>query len=141
MIREFQQSDIDQVISIWLEASIKAHDFVNSDFWKSKVKEMRELYIPSGETYVYEEERIIKGFISLYKDTLAAIFVSPDSQGTGIGRQLMKKAKDVRDSLNLTVYKENPKSIEFYKKCGFKIEQEQIDKHTGHPELVMKFTS
>jgi len=141
MIREFQQSDIDQVISIWLEASIKAHDFVNSDFWKSKVKEMREIYIPSGETYVYEEERIIKGFISLYNDTLAAIFVSPDSQGTGIGRQLMEKAKDVHDSLNLTVYKENPKSIEFYKKCGFKIEQEQIDKHTGHPELVMKFTS
>jgi len=29
MIRKFQQSDIDQVISIWLEASIKAHDFVD----------------------------------------------------------------------------------------------------------------
>ena len=141
MIRKFQQSDIDQVISIWLEASIKAHDFVNSEFWKSKVKDMMEIYIPSGETYVYEKEGIIKGFISLYKDTLAAIFVSPDCQGTGIGKQLMRKAKEVRDNVNLTVYKENQKSIEFYKKCGFKIELEQIDKHTGHPELLMKFDS
>ena len=141
MIRNFQQSDIDQVISIWLEASIKAHEFVDSEFWKSKVKDMREIYIPSGETYVYEEGGIIKGFVSLYNDTLGAIFVSPDSQGTGIGMQLMRKAKDVRDNLNLTVYKENTKSIEFYKKCGFIIKQEQIDKHTGHPELVMKFNS
>lgn len=141
MIRNFQQPDIDQVISIWLEASIKAHDFVDSEFWNSKVKDMREIYIPSGETYVCEEEGIIKGFVSLYNDTIAAIFVSPDSQGTGIGMQLMRKAKDVRDNLNLTVYKENTKSIEFYRKCGFKIEQEQIDKHTGHPELVMKFNS
>ncbi len=33
-----------------------AHDFVKSEFWKSKVDDMREIYIPSGETYVYEEE-------------------------------------------------------------------------------------
>jgi len=141
MIRNFQQTDIDQVISIWLEASIQAHDFVDSEFWKSKVEDMREIYIPSGETYVYEEGGIIKGFVSLYNDTVAAIFVSPDSQGTGIGMQLMRKAKDVRDNLNLTVYKDNTKGIAFYKKCGFTIEQEQIDTHTGCHELVMKFNS
>ena len=140
MIRELQQSDMDQVINIWLEASIKAHDFVKIEFWKSKAKDMREIYIPSGETYVYEEEAI-RGFVCLCSDTLAALFVSPEFQGTGIGGRLMKKAKDIRKNLNLTVYKENTKSIEFYKKCGFKIEQEQIDEHTGHPELIMKFES
>jgi putative acetyltransferase len=140
-IRKFRQSDIDQVIDIWLEASIKAHDFVDSEFWKSKVKEMRDIYIPSAETYVYEEKDIIKGFVSLCDDTLAAIFVSPDSQGAGIGTQLMIKAKDIRGNLSLKVYKENIKSIEFYKKCGFDIEREQIDKITGHPELLMKFNS
>lgn len=80
---------------------------------------MRGIYIPSGETYVYEEEGIIKGFVSLYEDTLAAILVYPNSQRTGIGKQLMRKAKEVRDNLNLSVYKENLSSIEFYKKCGF----------------------
>ncbi len=75
MIRKFQQPDIDQIIDIWLEASIEAHDFISSEFWKSKVKDMREVYIPSGETYVYEENGKIKGFASLFNDTLAAIFV------------------------------------------------------------------
>lgn len=102
---------------------------------------MKEIYIPSAENYVYEHEETIKGFISLFNDTLAALFVSPSFQGTGIGKQLIKKAKDVRDHLNLTVYKENQRSIEFYKRCGFEIEQEQIDEHTGHPEVVMTFNS
>ncbi len=139
MIRKFQQSDIDQVINIWLDASVKAHDFVEKEFWESRVKDMREIYIPSAETYIYEEEYIIKGFVSLYNDTIAAIFVSPAFQGEGIGGKLMKKVKDIRDNLSLTVYKKNIKSIEFYHKCGFKIAREQIDEHTGHPELVMKF--
>lgn len=141
MIRKFELSDMDKVISIWLEASINAHNFVDNSFWESKVKDMREIYIPSAENYVYENEETIMGFISLYNDTLAAIFVSPDFQGKGIGQQLMGKAKNVRNHLNLTVYKENHRSIEFYKQCGFEIKQEQIDEHTGHPELMMTFSS
>ncbi len=45
MIRNFEQSDLNQVINIWLEASMKAHDFISSDFWKSKVKDMRNIYV------------------------------------------------------------------------------------------------
>jgi len=137
MIRQVQQSDMDQVIAIWLEASIKAHDFVTREFWESKVEDMREIYIPSGETWVCEKEGSIRGFLSLVENTLAAIFVSPDYQGTGIGKQLMTRAKEVRSNLNLTVYKENRKGVEFYEKCGFQVEREQIDEHTGHPELLM----
>lgn len=141
MIRKFEQSDIDQVINIWLEASMKAHDFVSNEFWKSKVKDMRDIYIPVSENYVYEEEETIKGFASLHEDTLAAIFVHPNSQGAGIGKQLMGTVQEARETLTLTVYKENRGSFEFYNKCGFKVESEQVDEHTGHPELVMKWSS
>ncbi|MCP4117037.1 MAG: N-acetyltransferase [Desulfobacteraceae bacterium] len=140
MIRNFQEPDMDQVLKIWFEASIMAHDFIEKEFWEAKVTDMREVYLPSAETYVYDEEGMIKGFISLYEDTIAAIFVSPTAQGKGIGKQLMEKAKGVRQSLNLTVYKKNSKSIDFYKKCAFKTQREQIDEHTGHPELLMTFT-
>ncbi len=129
---------MEQVLSIWLEASIKAHNFVEKKFWEYKVADMRDIYIPAAETYVYGEDGVMKGFLSLHNETLAAIFVSPNFQSKGIGKQLMAKAKKIRNNLNLTVYKENKKSIEFYKKCGFKIENEQIDEHTGHPELLMK---
>jgi putative acetyltransferase len=140
MIRYFESSDTDQVISIWLVASIEAHDFVKKEFWESKVADMRDIYLPASETYVYEDNGIIKGFVSLHGDVLAAIFVSPGEQGKGIGGQLVAKSKQARRNLSLTVYKSNQKSVEFYKKCGFKTVSEQVDEHTGHPELLMVFS-
>ncbi len=141
MIRAYQKPDIDQILSIWLEASIKAHNFIEKGFWESKVIDMREIYLPGSEIFVFEEDGMIKGFVALCGETLAAIFVSPKEQGKGIGKQLVDKSKEVSKNLNLTVYKENRDSIEFYKKCGFKMIKEQIDIHTGHVEILMAFNS
>ena len=141
MIRKYEQSDIDQILKIWLTASIIAHKFVPKDFWKSKVKDIKEIYIPMAETYVYEDRGIVEGFIALIDNTIAAVFVTPGNQGKGIGKLLINKAKKIRKNLNLCVYKENQNSTEFYKKCGFIVKKEQIDELTGHPELVMEFNS
>lgn len=141
MIRDFESSDMNDVLDIWLRASIEAHRFVESEFWKLKIDDMREIYIPASDTYVFTENRIVKGFFSLHGDTLAAMFVSPDSQSKGIGQQLMKKVKSLRKKLDLTVYRENPRSIQFYRKCGFTIIRERMDEHTGHIEILMKYSS
>jgi putative acetyltransferase len=139
MIREFESADMNDVLDIWLKASIKAHSFVESRFWESKIDDMRETYIPTSDTYVFKENGIIKGFFSLHGDTLATMFVSPNFQGKGIGQKLMDKAKSIRNKLNLTVYHENPKSIQFYRKCGFAIVKERVDEHTGHIEIIMEY--
>ena len=141
MIRPFTPFDMEQVLSIWFEASIKAHDFVAKEFWESKVSDMRKKYIPDSDTYIFLDNGIIKGFFSLYGNTLAAIFVSPDFQGKGIGRQLVDKAKSLRRKLNLTVYRENPQSVQFYSNCGFTIIKERVNEHTGHIEILMEYNS
>jgi len=138
MIREYREADIDHILDIWLSASIKAHSFVGSKFWQSKVSEMRELYIPASETFVYEVEEQIAGFYCLYGNTLAAVFVSPSLQGQGIGSALMDDAKSRRSCLQLSVYSQNAPSIRFYKKHGFIALNEQIDEQTGHPEFIME---
>lgn len=129
------------VLDIWLRASIKAHGFVPTAFWESKIDDMRKTYIPESDTYVFIEDEMIKGFFSLHGNTLAAMFVSPDFQGKGIGRQLMDKAKSLRTKLNLTVYQKNPRSIDFYQKSGFMVVREQVDEHTGHMEFLMEYTA
>ena len=141
MIRTFESSDMNDVLNIWLEASIRAHGFVGKEFWESRVDDMRETYVPDSDTYVYSENGTVKGFFSLHADSLAAMFVSPDAQGKGIGQQLMNKAKSLRRKLNLTVYLENEKSILFYRKCGFKPIEERVDEHTGHIEILMEYGS
>lgn len=141
MIRSFKQSDIENILNVWLKASIEAHSFMPAEYWESKVNDMREIYLPASENYVYEDDVEILGFISIYQNNLAALFVSPSTQGNGIGSKLIEYIKDKYKKLNLCVYKENKNSIAFYKKHGFTIAGERIDEHTGHPEINMKLDS
>jgi len=128
-------------LNIWLQASVKAHDFVSREYWESQLDKMRTVYIPASENYVYETDSKIIGFYSLHQDMLAAIFVSPEHQGRGVGTALLDHAKSKRTQLNLTVYKENQASYEFYLSQGFSVVREQSDEHTGHPEYSMIFTT
>ncbi len=138
MIRKFHHTDMEAVLSIWLTASKKAHDFIAAEYWEAQLTNMRERYIPASETYVYEYQSEVVGFYALYENRLAAIFVLPGFQGKGIGKLLISDAKSKRSELTLSVYKENVDSYHFYLFQGFKIVREQIDEHTGHPEYVMK---
>ncbi|MHC6530210.1 N-acetyltransferase [Vibrio proteolyticus] len=137
MIRKYNSNDLDSVLEIWLEASVKAHDFVSADFWESQVESMRNVYIPASEVFVYEIESKIVGFYALHENNLAAIFVFPAFQGQGIGKQLLSHAKAQRAILSLSVYKENQASYQFYLSQGFTVVSEQRDEHTGHPEYTM----
>jgi len=141
MIRKIEPEEISYVLDVWINASIQAHSFIDKEFWESKIDDMREIYIPNSDTYIFKENEIVKGFFSLHDNTLAAMFVSPEFQGNGIRRKMMEKAKSLRDRLELTAYKENPKSIEFYGKCGFQIIKEKVDIHTGHVEVLMNYGS
>ncbi|HBC3450883.1 TPA: N-acetyltransferase [Vibrio parahaemolyticus] len=137
MIRKYNENDMDSVLEIWLNASVKAHDFISAEFWESQVENMCNIYIPASETYVYEAESKVVGFYALYENSLAAIFVAPELQGQGIGKQLLSHAKTQRAELCLSVYKENRASYQFYLSQGFKVVSEQLDEHTGHPEYTM----
>lgn len=109
MIREYRAADTDTVLDIWLEASIKAHDFIAPEFWKSQVCNMRNIYLPASQTYVYLNGGQVRGFYSLHEGVLAAIFVSPTEQGCGIGKQLMTHAVAVPESVFECVQRESSK--------------------------------
>ncbi len=141
MIRESEPEDIHDVLDVWLFASIQAHGFMDRTFWESNMDAMRDIYIPGSDTYVFKENETIKGFFCLHGDVLAAMFVAPEFQGKGIGRKLMDKAKSLRNRLELTVYKENPKSMAFYQRCGFEIITEKVDDPTGHMEVLMRYAA
>lgn len=138
MIRKYNDNDMGSVLEIWLDASVKAHDFISTEFWESQVENMRNIYIPASETYVFVAGSRVVGFYALYENNLAAIFVSPELQGKGIGKYLLNHAKAQRAVLSLSVYKENQASYQFYLSQGFKVVREQLDEHTGHPKYIMK---
>jgi len=140
MVRKSKQSDNKAIVKIWLAASIQAHDFMPPEYWESKADDMLNIYIPVSDTYVYETKGAIAGFLSLHESRIAALFVSPNLQGQGIGSKLLEFGKTINNDLSLCVYKCNTKSISFYKTHGFKAVGEQVDVHTNYPEIMMKMS-
>lgn len=139
MIRKLDNKDVNRIMEIWLESTIKAHSFIEKEYWQSNYNTVKDVYIPIAETYVYEENDVIKGFISIIdKEFIGALFVDNDYQGLGVGSKLINFVLNKYDTLSLAVYKENFKSVRFYEKMGFEILSEEINEDSKHPEYIMK---
>jgi|GEM_PF-398340 len=138
-VRKMQTSDLDQLVTIWLEASLIAHDFVSPSFWKNQQQAMKEIYLPQAEVWVIENSTQIAGFAALMDNTIAALFVDPKLQGKGFGSQLMFYIQKIYNQLELQVFKKNKKSIDFYVNKGFAIEKTQKNIATEEAEYVMKW--
>lgn len=138
-IRRYRETDLDEMVKIWYDASIIAHSFVPASFWALQKNAMTEKYLPSTENYVFEENGQISGFISLVKGRICALFVAPEMQGRGIGRALLKHARTLKGKLSLMVYKENERAFNFYTKYGFVTVNEEVDKYTGCVQILMEW--
>lgn len=122
MIRKFKNSDLNRVMDIWLETNLKAHDFINPQYWFDNYNLVKaSIILPVTKIYVYEENDEILGFIGLSKDYLEGIFVTEKYQSKGIGHQLIEYVKKETDSIHLDVYKKNIRAIKFYLKEGFEL--------------------
>ena len=92
MIRKMEKKDLDRVSKIWLDTNIKAHDFIPAQYWEKNYGPVREM-LPQAEVYVWEENGQIQGFVGLYEDYIAGIFVLEQVQSRGIGGQLLVISK------------------------------------------------
>jgi putative acetyltransferase len=139
MIRKLEDKDIDTIMDIWLESTIKAHAFIDEKYWNENYLTVKDVYIPMANTFVYEDIEGIKGFISIMNNEfIGALFVEVNSQGIGIGSELIDYVINIYDRLSLAVYKDNENAYKFYKNKGFNILSEEINKDTGCIEYIMK---
>ncbi len=136
MIRKFEKNDINNVMKIWKDENIKAHQFIPKEYWENSYIYVKEI-LPNAEIYVYVIEENIVGFIGLNQNYIEGIFVDTNNQCNGIGRSLLNKAKENKNYLTLSVYKKNINAIRFYKKNGFVIKNEKMDNNTKEIEYTM----
>ena len=133
MIRKFEKNDINDVMEIWKNENIKAHQFIKKEYWENNYNYVKEI-LPNAEIYVYIIEENIVGFIGLENNYIEGIFIDTNNQCKGIGTALLNKIKENKNTLTLSVYKKNTKAIKFYKKNNFIITSENIDESTNEIE-------
>ena len=140
MIRKLQKVDINRVADIWLKTNLKAHFFIPEQYWISNYEFVKEL-LPQTEVYVYEDDKMIQGFIGVSDEYIEGIFVSDEMQSRGIGKMLLDYIKDKKDRLQLKVYQKNVRAMSFYQREGFTIQSEEMDEFTREKEYVMNWES
>ena len=135
MIRKMQNTDINRVADIWLKTNLKAHDFIPEQYWTSNYELVKEM-MSQAEVYVYEDNKMIQGFVGLSNEYIEGIFVSNEMQSCGIGKLLLDYIKNKKIRLRLNVYQKNARALSFYQREGFDI---QYDNH-GRMQPITKVT-
>ena len=120
MIRKLQKVDINRVADIWLKTNLKVHFFISEQYWTSNYELVKEM-LPQAEVYVYEDDKIIQGFVGVRNEYIEGIFVF--------------------DEMQLNVYQKNARAMSFYQREGFTIQCEMMDEFTGEKEYVMNWES
>jgi putative acetyltransferase len=138
MIREYEEKDLSELLEVWYSASQVAHPFLDEDFFEQERRNIAAIHLPKAETWVYELDGVVVGFIALIGNEVGAIFVDARFHGQGIGRALMDKARRMRAVLELDVFKDNHVGRAFYEKYGFSQVNEYLHEETGLMQLRLR---
>lgn len=123
MIRKSQSEDMASILALWMKSTIYAHPFIEERYWHESEAIVRDVYLPAAQTWVWEENGQLKGFVSVLEARfVGALFVAPDALRHGIGKALLEYVQQRFPLLSLEVYQKNQSAVNFYHALGFRIE-------------------
>lgn len=140
MIRKYKEADLELLINIWYQSSTNAHPFLEDEFVEKVKKDMQEIYLPNSETWVFEEDNTIIGFISMIGNEIGGLFVSPNHFSKGTGTKLVNFISEIHDIIEVEVFKKNSIGCAFYKKYGFRLIKEYIHEETNNVLLRLRYS-
>ena len=140
MIRKYRAEDQEDLLDTWFAASSLAHPFLKPDFQAQERINIRDIYLPNTETWVYEENGTFLGFVSMLGNEVGAIFLLPEHHGRGIGRQLMDCVAEFHPVLEVEVFKRNNIGRAFYDRYGFVPFKEHMHEETGEVLIRMSYS-
>ena len=138
MIRKLRPTELSNVMQIWLDANLETHPFIQAQYWHKTADHVRKL-LASAEIYVYEteEDHKLVGFIGLFDNHIAGLFVHRAYRSTGVGKALIDYAKLSKAYLVLHVFKQNKRAYRFYRREDFQLSRTLTDPDTQQTEYEM----
>jgi putative acetyltransferase len=131
LIRKYQPTDCHQLLDVWDRASALAHSFLSKEFIEQERHNIPKVYLPVAETWVWETNGQLVGFMALIGNEIGGLFVDPEFQRRGIGGALVEKAQSLRGDLVVEVFEKNLLGRAFYQKMGFQFLRQKFHEETG----------
>ncbi|TLQ04468.1 GNAT family N-acetyltransferase [Pediococcus stilesii] len=136
-LRQITDQELDQIMEIWIEGNVSAHDFISPVYWQNNKELVRKMIAASIIYVITKNDDHIVGFAGIQKNYLAGIFIKKDFQNQGLGKELLNCIKLDYNELFLSVYNKNQSAKAFYLKNQFTRSTSQLDKATGEIETTM----
>ena len=146
MIRPYAAPDLEDLLDTWEASSRLAHPFLEDTFVAGERRNLEELYLPNTETWVWEHDGRVVGFIALIdsasdgitRTEIGGLFVAPGHIGKGFGRALVDHAAASRETLDVEVFEANALGRAFYARYGFRQVARSVHEPTG--QAVLRLT-
>jgi putative acetyltransferase len=138
VIRPYLPSDEDELVAVWLAATIPGQDFLQETHWRDMEPAVRHDLLPIADTWVVIEDGDMVAFMSVIGDLIGGLFTHPDHQGQGHGRSLIGVARERFDPVFVEVFEANDRALRFYRRAGFVDHERNIDPASGLPVLILR---
>jgi putative acetyltransferase len=104
---------------IWENANAMAHPFLPEAFVTQVKEDMRNVYLPNAETWVFEANGQPIGFTAMIGNEIGGPFLDPAQHGKGAGRAMGDHIVALKGPLRVEVFKEDAVGRPFYERYGF----------------------
>ena len=84
------REQLDQIMRLWLQGNLQAHQFIHAEYWKSNAPLVRPL-IQQSTLWVVRDGATLIAFCGLQQDFIAGFFVDEKHRERGVGTALMAK--------------------------------------------------
>jgi putative acetyltransferase len=128
-------------MDVWKQASNLAHPFLSIEFTEMVEVMIKDHFIPGSETWVYEEDGQVKGFIGMQKNEIGGLFVFPHYHSKGIGQKLVRFILTQYEDLEVEVFSKNTIERRFCYKFGFQFLKENLHEPSGEKVIRIGYTS
>lgn len=135
-IRRYTATDESAAMDVWSRASRIAHPFICGEGEGERARKMREVYLVHAENWVAASNGRVVALLGLLDAEIGGLFVAPEAQGKGVGRQLVAHAAALRGPLTLDVYEKNVEARHFYARMDFVEESRRVD--DDYDEVMLK---
>ena len=138
MVNQANTQEYDILLQIWERAVRSSHHFLSEEdirFYKPLV---RHEYCPAVQLYtIRNHSGQITAFMGLSDSLIEMLFVDPDEQGHGYGKQLIEFAIRQKQIHKVDVNEQNGQALRFYQNRGFEIISRDDLDSTGKPFPIL----
>lgn len=142
-LREIAPADHDALVALWIAAWAKTLPQIRFEEREPFIRErFRDWSVPPRRGRLVEQAGALIGFYLIDCATydLEQICVAPDNWGQGGAEALLADARLLSPQrITLTVNRENPRALAFYRRQGFVETGESISPRSGLPLIHMEW--